>query len=104
MRENCLKEFDTHSDCLEKNNHVCSQRLPPQRVCSLTRRQEYYACRKPERTLNKCMFDRLVRQLRRLLNAALTFRQGLTKTIPGAPEYKTPIHLVEKPVFGAIQK
>ncbi|TDL29899.1 NADH dehydrogenase alpha subcomplex subunit 8 [Rickenella mellea] len=70
MRENCLKDFDLHAACLEKNNH------------------EYYACRKPERSLNKCMFEKL----------------GLTKTIPGSPEGKTPIHLVEKPVFTTIQK
>ncbi|KAH8118733.1 NADH dehydrogenase alpha subcomplex subunit 8 [Phellopilus nigrolimitatus] len=70
MRENCLKEFDAHWGCLEKNN------------------QEYYLCRKPERTLNKCMFDKL----------------GLTKTIPNTPEGKTPIHLVESPVFKAVQK
>ncbi|KAI5117389.1 hypothetical protein M0805_009077 [Coniferiporia weirii] len=70
MRENCLKEFDSHWDCLEKNN------------------QEYYLCRKPERTLNKCMFEKL----------------GLTKTVPDTPEGKTPIHLVDKPVFKAIQK
>lgn len=42
MRENCLAQFDTHWNCLENNNH------------------EYYQCRKPERALNKCMFDKLV--------------------------------------------
>jgi len=70
MRENCLKEFEAHSSCLEMNN------------------QEYYACRKPERTLNKCMFDRL----------------GLTKAIPGSPEGQVPIHLKERPIFKTIQK
>lgn len=43
MRENCLKEFDAHWNCLEWNN------------------QAYNLCRKPERTLNKCMFEKLVR-------------------------------------------
>jgi NADH dehydrogenase (ubiquinone) 1 alpha subcomplex subunit 8 len=42
MRDNCLKEFDAHWNCLEWNNHA------------------YNLCRKPERTLNKCMFEKLV--------------------------------------------
>ncbi|KAF9782261.1 Ndufa8, NADH-ubiquinone oxidoreductase complex I 19kd subunit [Thelephora terrestris] len=70
MRENCLKQFDEHWSCLEANN------------------QEYYRCRKPERTLNKCMFEKL----------------GLTKTIPGSPPSQKPIHEVEKPVFTGVQK
>jgi NADH dehydrogenase (ubiquinone) 1 alpha subcomplex subunit 8 len=70
MRENCLQQFDEHWKCLENNN------------------QEYFMCRKPERTLNKCMFEKL----------------GLTKTIPGSPAGKTPVHEIEKPIFTAIQK
>ncbi|CAL1700194.1 unnamed protein product [Somion occarium] len=70
MRENCLQEWDKHWNCLELNNH------------------EYYMCRKPERTLNKCMFEKL----------------GLTKTIPGTPEGQTPIHEVKRPVFTGVQK
>ncbi|KAJ8087140.1 ndufa8, NADH-ubiquinone oxidoreductase complex I 19kd subunit [Marasmius tenuissimus] len=70
MRENCLSQFQEHWNCLENNN------------------QEYYMCRKPERSLNKCMFEKL----------------GLTKTIPGTPAGQKPIHEVESPVFGAIQK
>ncbi|KAF8592113.1 NADH dehydrogenase, alpha subcomplex, subunit 8 [Ramaria rubella] len=70
LRDNCLKEFDAHWNCLEKNN------------------QEYYLCRKPERTLNKCVFDKL----------------GLNKTIPGSPEGKTQVHEIDKPIYKAIQK
>ncbi|KAK7470117.1 ndufa8, NADH-ubiquinone oxidoreductase complex I 19kd subunit [Stygiomarasmius scandens] len=70
MRENCLSQFQEHWNCLERNN------------------QEYYLCRKPERTLNACMFEKL----------------GLTKTIPGTPAGQKPIHEVESPVFKAIQK
>ncbi|KAF8835968.1 Ndufa8, NADH-ubiquinone oxidoreductase complex I 19kd subunit [Paxillus ammoniavirescens] len=70
MRENCLEQFETHWNCLEMNN------------------QEYYACRKPERTLNKCMFEKL----------------GLTKTIPGAPAGQKPIHEVEKPIYTTLQR
>ncbi|KAJ3998328.1 hypothetical protein F5050DRAFT_1254487 [Lentinula boryana] len=70
MRENCLSQFQEHWSCLERNN------------------QEYYLCRKPERSLNTCMFEKL----------------GLTKVIPGTPQGQKPIHEVENPVFKAIQK
>ncbi|KAE9407206.1 NADH dehydrogenase alpha subcomplex subunit 8 [Gymnopus androsaceus JB14] len=65
MRENCLSQFSEHWNCLERNN------------------QEYYLCRKPERSLNACMFEKL----------------GLTKVIPGSPAGQKPIHQVENPVF-----
>jgi hypothetical protein len=42
MRENCLKEFEAHWNCLEHNNHA------------------YNLCRKQERPLNNCMFEKLV--------------------------------------------
>ncbi|KAK0461622.1 uncharacterized protein EV420DRAFT_1266392 [Desarmillaria tabescens] len=64
------KQFETHWNCLERNN------------------QEFYMCRKPERALNACMFEKL----------------GLLKTIPGTPEGKKPIHEVENPVYTGVQK
>ncbi|KAI9574433.1 Ndufa8, NADH-ubiquinone oxidoreductase complex I 19kd subunit [Boletus coccyginus] len=70
MRENCLEQFEAHWNCLELNN------------------QEYYACRKPERTLNKCMFEKL----------------GLTKTIPGSPVGQKQIHDVENPIYTTLQR
>ncbi|KAG8218883.1 Ndufa8, NADH-ubiquinone oxidoreductase complex I 19kd subunit [Butyriboletus roseoflavus] len=70
MRENCLEQFEAHWNCLELNN------------------QEYYACRKPERTLNKCMFEKL----------------GLTKTIPGSPVGQKQIHEVENPIYTTLQR
>ncbi|KAA1466614.1 NADH dehydrogenase alpha subcomplex subunit 8 [Dentipellis sp. KUC8613] len=70
MRENCLSQFEEHWQCLEYNN------------------QEYQFCRKPERALNKCMFEKL----------------GLVKTIPGSPKGAKPIHEVENPIFGRMQK
>ncbi|KAI6135142.1 Ndufa8, NADH-ubiquinone oxidoreductase complex I 19kd subunit [Pisolithus croceorrhizus] len=70
MRENCLEQFETHWNCLELNN------------------QEYYACRKPERSLNKCMFEKL----------------GLVKTIPGTPPSRKQIHEVENPIYTTIQR
>ncbi|KAH9977625.1 Ndufa8, NADH-ubiquinone oxidoreductase complex I 19kd subunit [Lactifluus volemus] len=70
MRENCLQQFEEHWNCLEMNN------------------QEYAPCRKPERVLNKCMFEKL----------------GLVKTIPGTPPGQAPIHQVENPLYGRMQK
>ncbi|KAI0036779.1 NADH dehydrogenase alpha subcomplex subunit 8 [Vararia minispora EC-137] len=70
MRENCFAQWDAHWQCLEKNN------------------QEYYLCRKPERTLNQCMFERL----------------GLVKTVPGSPEGQPQIHEKERPIYKAMQK
>ncbi|CAO3650454.1 unnamed protein product [Cunninghamella echinulata] len=54
LRENCDKEFEAHWQCLEQNN------------------QELNKCRKVEKGLNTCVFEKL----------------GLKKTIPGAPEGK----------------
>ncbi|GBE79761.1 NADH-ubiquinone oxidoreductase 20.8 kDa subunit [Sparassis crispa] len=70
MRDHCAQEFEQHWNCLERNN------------------QEYYSCRKPERTLNNCMFESL----------------GLTKTIPGVPEGATPVHELKNPVYTRVQK
>ena len=61
MRENCLKEFDAHWQCLENNNQVRSYHSVSGPIPKLAILQEYYLCRKPERTLNKCMFEKLVR-------------------------------------------
>ncbi|TEB32239.1 NADH-ubiquinone oxidoreductase subunit [Coprinellus micaceus] len=70
MRENCLEQFNTHWNCLERNN------------------QEYYLCRKPERTLNACMFEKL----------------GLTKSIPGGGPQGKQVHENPSPIFKPMQK
>ena len=61
LRENCLAEFEKHWNCLEYNNQVCALPLSIIRrgMCSHGR-QEYYHCRKDERVLNKCVFEKLV--------------------------------------------
>ncbi|KAI5475804.1 hypothetical protein MNV49_000815 [Pseudohyphozyma bogoriensis] len=41
VRSTCLKEFDAHWNCLERNN------------------QEFYLCRKPEKAFNECIFTNL---------------------------------------------
>ncbi|KAF9365284.1 hypothetical protein BGX34_010590 [Mortierella sp. NVP85] len=63
LRENCEKEWETHYKCLEKHN------------------QEYYACRKQERTFNECVFSKL----------------KLEKVIPDASG--TPIHLRKNTIY-----
>lgn len=44
INKSCLTEFRKHWECLEDNN------------------QQMWQCRKPERGLNKCVFDNLVSQ------------------------------------------
>ncbi|KAK1924341.1 hypothetical protein DB88DRAFT_489965 [Papiliotrema laurentii] len=70
LRENCLAEFDAHWKCLEQNN------------------QYFYACRKPEKALNQCVFSKL----------------NLTKTIPGTPEGHDQIHEKKRPLYYPLQK
>ncbi|UZJ51596.1 hypothetical protein CBS101457_000916 [Exobasidium rhododendri] len=70
MSESCGKEWEDHWQCLERHN------------------QEFYLCRKPERTLNQCVFDKL----------------KLAKKIPGSPEGQTPIHEVKKPFVKGSQR
>jgi hypothetical protein len=43
INTHCLKQFNTHWECLENNNH------------------RLWECRKQEMDLNKCVFDKLVR-------------------------------------------
>ncbi|KAL0085249.1 NDUFA8, NADH-ubiquinone oxidoreductase complex I 19kd subunit [Phycomyces blakesleeanus] len=63
LRENCGKEFDAHWQCLENHN------------------QELFNCRKPERTFNTCVFEKL----------------GLEKKIPGSPEGQEQVHNKKNP-------
>ncbi|KAH6914599.1 NADH-ubiquinone oxidoreductase subunit [Coprinopsis sp. MPI-PUGE-AT-0042] len=70
MQQNCMEQFQAHFECLERNN------------------QEYYLCRKPERKLNSCMFEKL----------------GLTKTIPGGGQQGQQVHELKSPIFKAMQK
>lgn len=43
INASCLDQFRSHWNCLEHNNH------------------QLYQCRRPERRLNKCVFEKLVR-------------------------------------------
>ncbi|OBZ70166.1 NADH-ubiquinone oxidoreductase 20 subunit, partial [Grifola frondosa] len=99
MRENCAQEFEKHWNCLELNNQACFRAVRTEWV-----RQEYYHCRKDERTLNKCMFDNSFRLSTAPILTLLTvhFYQGLVKTIPGSG--KTPVHEIRNPIFTDVQK
>ncbi|KAA6410072.1 MAG: NADH alpha subunit 8 [Lasallia pustulata] len=61
----CLEEFRKHWNCLEHNN------------------QQLWQCRRAERSLNTCVFDKL----------------NLEKTIPGTPENETPVHLRKRQIY-----
>jgi len=70
LRANCETVWNAHWKCLENNN------------------QEYNRCRKLEKSLNGCAFDKL----------------KFDKQIPGLREGEVPIHLKENPIFKGIQK
>ncbi len=70
MRENCLSQFQEHWNCLEQNNQVRCAHYPSCSQCPDDWTQEYYMCRKPERTLNACMFEKLVRAASKFLTIA----------------------------------
>ncbi|KAL9939179.1 hypothetical protein V8E36_001992 [Tilletia maclaganii] len=65
LSDSCGKEWEQHWSCLEQHN------------------QELYKCRKPERTLNQCVFDKL----------------KLAKKIPGTPEGQEQVHELKRPVW-----
>jgi hypothetical protein len=48
INKNCLEEFRAHWNCLENNNH------------------QLWQCRRPERVLNRCVFQKIVRSRPRL--------------------------------------
>ena len=85
INENCLREFRNHWNCLENNNH------------------QLYQCRKPERRLNACVFDKIV-GLAQVLECISTLirSQGLTKEIPGTPEGEVPVHLRQKQIYATL--
>jgi hypothetical protein len=57
LSDSCGKEWEAHYQCLEQHN------------------QEFYRCRKPEKSLNQCVFDKLVRSL---IISASALDPGLT--------------------------
>jgi NADH dehydrogenase (ubiquinone) 1 alpha subcomplex subunit 8 len=76
--------------------------------------QYYQACRKPEKALNSCVLDKLVRERLLLVVASAelppvlifssSMLQSLKKTIPGTPEGQVPVHEKKRPIFTTVQK
>ena len=79
INENCLEEFRAHWNCLENYNH------------------QLFQCRRPERLLNRCVFQKIVCFTKGLPGCRLlTQAQGLEKHIPDTPKGQTPVHLRDK--------
>lgn len=82
INTHCLEQFRNHWQCLENQNH------------------QLWQCRRAERRLNACVFDKIVRLHLQLLgilaNKAI---QGLQKTIPDAPADETPVHLRQHQIY-----
>jgi NADH dehydrogenase (ubiquinone) 1 alpha subcomplex subunit 8 len=88
VNKTCLEEFRKHWECLDNNN------------------QQLWQCRKWERPLNACVFEKLVRFTppvnSGLLDPKLTYlfpTQHLEKKIPGVPEGETPVHMKKSQIF-----
>ncbi|KAI7200078.1 hypothetical protein KC316_g2972, partial [Hortaea werneckii] len=64
-------------------NKSCLDEFRKHWECLDNNNQQLWQCRRWERPLNKCVFDNL----------------KLEKTIPGAPENETPVHLRKKQIF-----
>ena len=84
VTEHCLEEFRNHWLCLDSNNH------------------QMWDCRVPERKLNKCVFDNLVRSSvpKSKGRAADLCPKKLEKTIPDSPKGETPVHLRKRQLYG----
>ncbi|KXS99556.1 hypothetical protein AC579_9187 [Pseudocercospora musae] len=83
----CLKEGRKVTRCaasvLEDINKSCLEEFKKHWQCLDNNNQQLWQCRGVERGLNKCVFDKL----------------KLEKTIPGAPENETPVHLRKKQIY-----
>lgn len=58
INKSCLEEFRAHWNCLENNNH------------------QFFQCRRPERVLNRCVFNKLVRSHQQVHILLLTLYRG----------------------------
>jgi len=61
INTHCLEEFRTHYNCLEQHN------------------QQQWQCRRPERVLNRCVFQKIVRSLPYHPDLPLTPRRASRK-------------------------
>ena len=86
INNNCLEVFRQHWECLDNNNH------------------QMWQCRRPERKLNRCVFEKIVRFDGFALDSFETglaniFKQGLEKVIPDSPKGEVPVHLRDRQIF-----
>jgi NADH dehydrogenase (ubiquinone) 1 alpha subcomplex subunit 8 len=83
----CLKEGRKVTRCaasvIKDINTHCLKQFNAHWECLENNNQNLWECRKPEMELNSCVFEKL----------------GLKKTIPGAPEGQTPVHLRPKQLY-----
>ncbi|KJY01620.1 hypothetical protein TI39_contig285g00037 [Zymoseptoria brevis] len=83
----CLKEGRKVTRCaasvIEDINKSCLDVFRTHWKCLDNNNQQLWQCRAAERQLNKCVFENL----------------KLEKTIPGAPENETPVHLRKKQIY-----
>lgn len=81
INTHCLEEFRRHYECLEQHN------------------QQMWQCRRPERVLNRCVFQKIVCQTVCHYSIPSNSWQGLEKNIPDAPSNLTPVHLRDYQIF-----
>ena len=84
INNSCLTEFRKHWACLEQNN------------------QQLWQCRRPERKLNACVFEKIVSSSPnscKLVPRLNSWPQNLEKTIPGTPAGEIPVHLRERQIY-----
>ncbi|PYH87030.1 coiled-coil-helix-coiled-coil-helix domain-containing protein [Aspergillus aculeatinus CBS 121060] len=83
----CLKEGRKVTRCaasvIKDINTHCLKQFTAHWECLEQNNHRLFDCRKAEVNLNACVFDKL----------------GLKKTIPGAPEDQTPVHLRPQQIF-----
>ncbi|KAF5855986.1 hypothetical protein ETB97_008122 [Aspergillus alliaceus] len=78
-----LEDVPGESGGIKDINTHCLKQFTAHWECLENNNHHLWECRKPEMELNKCVFDKL----------------GLKKTIPGAPENQTPVHLRPKQIY-----
>ncbi|KAL4875336.1 hypothetical protein BJY04DRAFT_202244 [Aspergillus karnatakaensis] len=85
----CLKEGRKVTRCaasvIKDINTHCLKQFNAHWECLENNNHRLWECRKAEMDLNSCVFDKL----------------GLKKTIPGAPEGQTPVHLRPKQLYAS---
>ncbi|KAL4873714.1 hypothetical protein BDV12DRAFT_51872 [Aspergillus spectabilis] len=85
----CLKEGRKVTRCaasvIKDINTHCLKSFNAHWECLENNNHRLWECRKAEMDLNSCVFEKL----------------GLKKTIPGAPEGQTPVHLRPKQLYAS---